>query len=264
MRRILLLLAVLPLWAADDANAILRRFIDAEDQNHDKAKNYTYVGEAVYFTRDTNGQPHRNRSETFEAIFIEGFEYKKLVARNGKPINAKEQSKVQKDMRLTAEQRRLHPTPPPGRITNGRETADLPSGEDLLTLFDNRVAGQEEVAGRKAWVIESTPQAGHVPVNEHEKAALSFSSKLWIDAVESVALRLVYTAIGEHIFLKPGSTITADFQKVNQDVWQLALLVADARRLRGNVSEPGARTEYHFSKFQKFDVQSTITIDPPK
>lgn len=265
MRLFLLFAVLLPLCAADDANAILRRFVDAQEQNDKKAKQYTYVEEAVWFTRDKNGQLRRGRSETDEVIFIEGLKYKKLIARNGQPIDAKEQAKVEKGMRVTAAQRRKHPASAPGgRIASGRASADFGSNEELLTLFDNRLKGEEEIGGRKAWVIESAPQAGRIPANEHQKEVLSFSKKFWIDEAENVVLRTVYTVIGNHIFVKPGSTISMEFQKVNQDLWQPALFVIDARKMVARVIQADARTEYRYSRFQKFDVQSTITIDPPK
>jgi hypothetical protein len=261
----ILLLAVLPLRAADDANAILRRFIDAEKQNDERARQYTYVEDAAWFILDKSGHLFQNRSETHEVIFVEGLTYKKLVARDGKPIDAKEQAQVEKTMRQTAEQRRKHPAPAPGgKIASGRASADFGSNEELLTLFENRLIGEEEIGGRKAWVIESKPQKGRLPANRHEKGVFSFSKKLWIDEADNVMLRAVYTVTGDHIFIKPGSAMTVEFQKVNQDAWQPALFVIDARKMVDKNVQASSRTEYRYSKFQKFDVQSTITLDPPK
>jgi hypothetical protein len=259
--RLVLLLAVVPLWAADDANTILRRFIDAQKQNDEKAKNYTYVEEAVWFTRDKAGPLHQNRSETNEIVFIEGSKYRKLVARNGKPIGAKDRAKVDQDMRITAEERLRH-TPPPtgGRISSGHGNADLGTNEELLTLFDNRMTGEEQIGGRKAWVIESAPQTAHTPTNQHEKDALNFTKTLWIDKADFVMLRAVYTVTGDQIFAKPGSAISIELEKINQEVWQPSLLALDIRRSKISSAE-APRTEYHYSKFQRFDVQSTITID---
>jgi hypothetical protein len=254
-----LLLLVLPLWAADDANAILRRYLEADAQNDKKAEQYTYVQDNAWFVPDKNGELHRNRSETLEVIFIEGLTYRKLVARNGGPLDAKEKAKVDKEMRETAEQRRKHPAPVAGgRISNGHSSVDFGSEEELLTLFDNRVTGEEEIGGRKAWVIESTPRKDRPPANRHEKDVMSFGKKFWIDKAENVELRAVYTVVGDHIFLQPGSTTTIESQKINQDVWQPALVVVDTCNKMAKVVQA---EEIRFSNFKKFDVQSTITID---
>jgi len=257
--RLFLLLLALPLWAADDANAILRRYLEADKQNDEKAEQYTFVQENAWFVRDKNGELHQNRSETLEVIFIEGQTYRKLVARSGKPLDAKEKAKVDKKMRETAEQRRKQPREPDGgRVTNGHVKVDFGSDEELLTLFDNRLAGEEEIGGRKAWVIESTPRKDRPPANRHEKDAMSFGKKFWIDEAENEELRAVYTVVGDHIFLKPGSTTTIEFQKINQDVWQPALVVLDARDTMTKIVQV---EEIRFSSFKKFDVQSTITVD---
>ena len=259
MRPVLLLLA-LPLWAADDANAILRRYLDADKLNDEKAEQYTYVQDNAWFVPDKSGQLKQNRSETLEVMFVEGQIYRKLIARNGKPIDAKEKAKVDKEMRETAGQRRKHRgwDPDGGGITNGHSRADFGSDEELLTLFDNRMTGEEEIGGRRAWVIESTPRTDRPPSNRHEKDVMSFGKKFWIDEAESEELRAVYTVVGDHIFLKPGSTTTMEFQKINQDVWQPALVVLDARNTMTKIV---LVEEIRFSNFKKFDVQSTITVD---
>jgi hypothetical protein len=257
--RLFLLFLALPLWPADDANAILRRYLVADKQNDEKAEQYTYVQDNAWFVRDKTGELHQNRSETLEVIFVEGQIYRKLIARNGKPIDAKEKARVDKKMRETAEQRRKHPREPDGgRVTNGHVRVDFGSDEELLTLFDNRLTGEEEIGGRKAWVIESTPRKDRPPANRHEKDVMSFGKKFWIDEAESEELRAVYTVVGDHIFLKPGSTTTMEFQKINQDVWQPALVVLDARNTMTKIV---LVEEIRFSNFKKFDVQSTITVD---
>ena len=86
--RLLLVLVVLPLWAADDANAILRRYMEADKLNDKKAERYTFMEDRVWFGRDKNRELKQNRSETRELIFIEGLEYSKLVSHNGQPLNA--------------------------------------------------------------------------------------------------------------------------------------------------------------------------------
>jgi hypothetical protein len=257
--RLLLLLTVLPLWAADDANEILRRYLEADKQNDAKAEQYAYVEDYVWFVRDKNGELKQNRSKTCEVIFVEGLAYEKLVSRNSKPLDAKEKAKVDRQMHQTAEQRRKHRTWPDGggAVVNGHRT-DFGSDEELLTLFDNRLTGEEEVGGRKAWVIESTPRKDRTAANRHEKDVTSFSKKFWIDETENAELRASYTVIRDNSYLKSGSTFVVDLQKVNQDAWLPGAVVAE---LRDTMSRVALREEIHYSNFKKFDVQSTITID---
>jgi hypothetical protein len=259
MVRMLVLLTSLPLIASDDPNEIIKRFIAADNKNGQRAGQYTYVEQADYFTIDKNGPPKKDRSETHEVIFVEGASYKKLIARNDKPLDAKEEAKEKKKLaQAAAERRKVHG---PGLF---HKNVSLASNEDLLTLFDNRFLAEEEIRGHKAWVILCTPKPGHVPANPHEKDALGFQQKLWIDQGDGQLLRSLYTVVGEHVMLMPGSTITWEFDKINDDAWLAISGVIDGHLQFAKFIKPAVRTEYHNSKFQKFDVQSTITVDPVK
>jgi hypothetical protein len=254
-----MLLAALPVLAADDPNEIVKRFIDAEKKNWEQASQYTYVEQADYFGFDKNGQPRKDRSETHEIVFVEGGAYKKLVARNERPLEVKEQAKEDKKLQRIAEERRK-------QRHSGlfHKDVSLGSSDDLLTLFDNRLVGEEEIRGHKAWVVACTPKEGHVAANAHEKEVLSFQRKIWINEPDYHLLKSVYTVVGQHINFTPGTTLTWEFEKINEDAWLTISGVIDGHLQFAKFIKPAVRTEYRNSKFQKFDVQSTITMEPVK
>jgi hypothetical protein len=256
--RCLLFLATLPLLASDDPNEIIRRFVAADNKNWERASQYTYVEQTEYFTPVKDGPAKKDRSETHEVIFVEGASYKKLVAHNDKPLDPKERAKEEKRLQQTAEERRKE-----RHSSLTHRIVTLGTYDDLLTLFDNRLVGEEEIRGRRAWLIESKPKPGHVPANAHEKDALSFEEKLWIDKSDVQLLRSVYTVVGARV-LAPGSTVTWEFDKINDDAWLGISGVIDGHLQFAKFIKPAVRTEYHNSKFQKFDVKSTITIDPAR
>ncbi|HUP02764.1 MAG TPA: hypothetical protein VMU19_02165, partial [Bryobacteraceae bacterium] len=67
MRWFLLLFAA-RLWAADDANAILQRAIQAQDANNKRAEQYTFTRETRRFSFDKSGRPRLIATETHEII----------------------------------------------------------------------------------------------------------------------------------------------------------------------------------------------------
>jgi len=259
MTRLLVLLTALRLLAGEQPNEIIKRYIAAGNQNWERASQYTWVEQADYFSIVKGGPPKKDRSETHEVMFIEGGSHKKLVARNGQPLDAKQQAKEETKWQKILEARRkqqhagvLH------------KNVSLGSDEDLLTLFDNRLDGEEEIRGHKSWVILATPKKDRAPATQHEKEVLSYERKLWIDQSTSQLVRVLYTVVGQRIVLAQGSTITWDFDRINDGLWFMISGVIDGRLQFAKIIKPAVRTEYHNSKFQKFDVQSTITIDPPK
>jgi hypothetical protein len=270
MRTLVFLLAAATLHAAD-ANTILQRFIQSEKQNDKLAGQYTCREEITWFSFGRNGQPHPNRSETHDVIFVEGVKFRKLVARNGKPLSRREAAGVEQEMRETAAQRRQHPIPGGGSIVFGRAHADVGSYEELLALFDNRLVGEEPVNGRQAWLIESTPPADRAPSTPHERDIFSFRRKMWIDQADNVLARMIVTVApgglysdGGALLASPGSSLTIQSAKIDATVWEPVLIVLEVQRMAGNSVRPWGRTEYRQSQFQKFDVQSTITVEPPK
>ena len=64
--------------------------------------------------------------------------------------------------------------------------------------------------------------------------------------------------------MQPGSTITWEFDKINQDAWLVVSGTIEARLQFAKIVKPRVRTEYRNSDFRKFDVKSTITVDPVK
>ena len=254
MLPLLLLLAAPPVWAAEDPNEIVKRFVEAESKNRERASQYTYVEQTDFFRFDKNSQPRKDRSETHEIIFVEGKPYKKLIARNEWPLEANEQAKEAKKLQRIAQERLRRPH---AGLFN--KNVSMGSYKDLLTLFDNRMEGEEEIRGHKAWVIGSTPKEGRAGANRREKEVLSFAQKLWIDQADHQILRAVYTVVGRHIALMPGTTITWEFEKINEGAWLTVSGVIDGRLQFAKSVKPAVRTEYRNSNFRKFDVQSTIT-----
>jgi hypothetical protein len=257
--RFFLLLAAVPLWAAEDANAILTRLVEAEKSNTERTRQYTFTLESQHFDYDKNGQAKPTGSETYEILFVEGSVYNRLVSRNGKPLDKREEAKEEKKMQQTAAKRRKE-----RRSGLFRKVTDLGSNQELLTLFDNHLVGEEEIHGRKAWVIESTPQAGRIAANDHEKDVLSFRKKIWVDQVENVSLKRIDTVIGDQIALKPPTTHTFEFEKVNGDAWMPATSVFDFRIQWFKLAKSSGRTESRYSNYKKFNVESTISVDQPK
>lgn len=263
MRVLLLLVAIAPLWAADDANAIVQRLIDATRQNNERVQPYTFVEEATHYSYEKDGSRKQRYTETFDVIFVEGLPFRKLVARNGKPLPPKERAQVEKAMRETAADRRKRPRPVPGGqiFMNGR-TIDIGTNSELPSLFDVTLAGEEEIRGHKVWVIDAMPKTGRAPASEHEREVMSFRRKYWIDQAESVPVRVQFTVTDAGVnFAMPGSFLQVDTDKVGDGAWLEVALAVEIWQQDHKSVRPGWRTEYACSKFQKFDVQSTITID---
>ena len=138
----------------------------------------------------------------------------------------------------------------------------LGSDEDLLTLFNNVVLGEEKMRGRNSWVVECTPKPDHLPANAHEREVLSFRRTLWIDKSEYVCIKSVHIVVGQNLNLMPGSAITWEYEKIKDQAWLTVSGMIEGQLRFAKFIKPRVKTEYRNSGFQKFDVQSTITAEP--
>ncbi len=257
MRALLLFLSLGVLLPAQNVDDILQRYFAAEKVNAAKASQYAYLEEDTNFQYDKAGVAKQTSTETYDVIFVEGEEYKKLIARNGQALNAKDQAKEEKKLQDVAKERRKQRR---SRLFSRTVTLSG-SDEESTALFKRHLVGEETIAGRKAWVVELTPRAGVKPANAHEKDALASRRKIWVDQAESTPLRWQAVIVGNGIAMKPGSSITIEYAKINEDAWLATSVVAEFRFQVMKFIKGTGRVETKNSKFQKFDVQSTITVE---
>ena len=251
---------------ADSAGDILRRLIDSQARNDEHSLQYTYIQQSERYWHNRLGDPVHYNTQTHEVLFVEGLAYQKLIGYNGRPLSPEAQAAEEKKMLQTAEERRrTRPkSAPGGSVRFGPQSADLGSLEELLTKFQHRLLPDEEIRGRAAWVIESTPREDLVPANEHEKDIFCFRRKLWIDRADQVIARQMFTVIGDRLYAKPGTTLIYDCEPIGSDTWHATRITVDMFRPSGKTFEPAEIADYLFSGFRKFDVQSTITPIPSK
>jgi hypothetical protein len=80
-----------------------------------------------------------------------------------------------------------------------------------------------------------------------------------VDEEDGVTAKVEVLAVGDGSFMKPGSSITIEIAKINDDAWLPVFTVFDARIQIAKVIRDSVRTEPRSSNFKKFDVKSTIT-----
>ena len=117
MIRLILLLALGHIASAQTVDDILQRYFAAQKTNDERAKQYTYVEEDTHFTYDKAGVAKQESTETYDVIFVEGEEYKKLTSRKGQALSARDQAGEEKKPQDVAKERRKQ-RPQPNQNSN--------------------------------------------------------------------------------------------------------------------------------------------------
>lgn len=266
MRYCLFLLAGSQLFALD-ALEIVRRSIDHDQTNWERAKAYTYISRSTIRERDSNGNVKKTEQATNEILYLFGEPHERLLEKDGKPLpeaeRRKEQDKLDKLVAKrgaeSADERRRRVEAYEKKRREQREFA-----REVPDAYNFKLIGEEVINGRKAWVIDATPREDYKPKMWRAGMLKKFHGKMWIDQQEYQWVRLEGEAIDTVTFglflarLAKGSKIYFEQLRVNDEVWMpkqikidLDARIALLKRLVGDV-------DLRFDSFRKFQSDSRI------
>ncbi len=252
LRSAFVLLAILAPALCQDAptaDALLQRAIALDKAQAARGAKYTFREDEERFPTDKNGKPQPPSRRTYENIMLEGDNYRKLVAIDGKPPDAKTQKKIDAAMEKARAERRAHPEIKKHEIRIG-------GLDQLVKMYDSKLVGEEMVSERKAWRIEATPKPDYRPANEEERRQLALRRTVWIDEQEGVAFKFLETFLKEAGGFEPGSEIETDLAKHDDD-WLLDRLILRYKAKIMVVHMYGeSRNRYY--DYKRFQAESRI------
>jgi hypothetical protein len=224
-------------------SALLEEALSNEAKQAKEREKYFYREHAEH--RRPNGQ--LNFTQDYEWIFLEGEPFRRMVARNGRPLTGKLAKQEAERLRMTAAQRRAASRKPNPRVIS---VGNL-RGKVILTEMDHTAAGEEEIDGRKTWVIRAEPKPGH--------EAVAYRMTFWVDQQERVLAQLQYEVIGRGVESLPGTWLTTTYFRFAENLWF-------KKSLNGEFYTGPPRPRSHwrqfhtFREFRKFDAESTVTF----
>ena len=250
--------------AAPDAAELIRRSAQAEKANSEKLRQYAYRAYNVTQQKDKNGKDTERRTETWDVIGLEGSTYRKLIQRNDRPLDPKEQkSEDERLAKETALRRTQTPEQRRKRLLSFSYSISSLPPERMPDLYNFEFKGMESVDGRDAYVVEGLPKPGARPANDNEKEHLNFRVRTWIDAEDQVQARGEMEAIGEHSRMQKGSLIESRRTRDESGVW-----LPREIRIRLNVrflKMVGVQADITetYSNYRRFQVDSRVVEGQP-
>jgi len=268
MRLVLLSLAIPLLLPAQDPVDIVRRATETDRRNLEIARNYTYLERQEQRELDSADKVKKVESTTTDVTLLEGSPFRRIVARNDKPLSAKEQRKEQERLDKSIADRR-HETPEERtrRIAEWerKQQKQRDSLKELPDAFNYTIVGQEALGGADTWVIEGLPKPGYRPQNQ---TAASFFSKvkvkLWIEKRDYHWLRIdvntldTISLVGFLLRIGKGTRVSIENTRINNEVWlpksavvKGSLRIALLKVLRGEFL-------FTYSDYKKFQTDSRV------
>lgn len=202
MRGCFILLLAVPIayGQAPTAAEIIRRSVTVNEADWQALPRYTHN------ETDVERRDGARVTKTYEISMIEGSEYQKLIAENGKPLDADEREEQEQRYRREIEKRRNESASDRAKRVQKYQhdrNSDHVLMNELVNAFDFNLVGSEVVGGVDTWVLDATPKPDYKPVVSDAKVLKGMKGRMWIDkagyhwvrvkaeVIHSVTMRMV-------------------------------------------------------------------------
>lgn len=216
-----------------------------------------------------DGGTKERKQKTFEVLYISGTQYRRLIEKDGRPLNEKEareeEAKMDREIR-----KRKGESDGDRRKRLGKEQKELDEDRknrtEIPRAFEFTLLGEEVVSGRPCWKLQAEPRPGYKP----NSRASSFMSKihgtLWVDKqdydwarIDAESLETFTVGLGLFKIGK-GAHMQLEQHRVNDEIWapKEARMKANAKALflvGGNFD-----MQFRFYDYRKYSVDSTVTV----
>jgi hypothetical protein len=267
--RIVLALAPIAIAAAQgpDAREMIRRSLEANEQNWKIARNYTFLQRTEERQMDSAGRVKSTELKTYDITLLEGSPYIRLVARDDHPLppaeEKKEQDKLQKSI---AERMKETPAQRERRIGeyDRRRQRQQDEMREVGDAYDFRILGTDRVDGHDVWVLQATPRPGYQPRNRDAKILPHVRGKLWIDQKTLHWAKLeaeVITPVSWGLFLvklDSGARLQFDMTRVNDEVWLPQRIWISASARIGLLKKLRVEETTTYKNYRKFQTDSRM------
>jgi hypothetical protein len=273
MRAVLFLAAACTLTAAQDPREIVRRSVQLMDHNLAIARNYTFLERSETRELDSDAHVKSRKIMLYDVTLLEGSPYRRLVGKDDHGLSPEEERIEQKKLADSIAQRQKEtPAERARRIADWekkRQREREPLGE-VPDAFNFRIAGEAQIDGRDAWVIEGTPRPGYHARSSLAKLFPKFRGKLWIDKADYQWVKTeaeVTDNISWGLFvarLSKGARLDVRMTRVNDEVWLPKHIEAKVSARVALVKKYRIEADTSFSNYRKFQVDSRMVAATPQ
>jgi hypothetical protein len=252
-----------------DPKEIVRRAVEMDHHNFERAQKYTCIQHQVVKHLDKHGNVKSTEDKTFDINFYFGEFYPRLVQMDGRPLSDKEQRREDEKLEKFLSKRRNESEEDRQKRLD-KEKKEREEGRaferDVVNAYDFRLAGEEQVSGEDTWVIEATPRKDFKPTQPHADMLKKMKGKMWIEKkdynwvkVEAEATETI--SFGLFLFrIHPGSRFVLETAHINHEFWAFHRLYINGSARIALLKNEAIEQEDTFSNYRKFS--STVTILP--
>jgi hypothetical protein len=207
---------------------LFRVVADKDIANDKRQRDYTYIDREVQHNLDGKGQTKSTEVKTYEVMDIYGEQVRRLIEKDGKPLDAKEAAKEEEKIQKIIDKRKNESD----EDRKKREEKEQKEREDdrkfvreVADAYDFKLVGLEQIGGREAWVIDGEPRAGYEPHTKEAKFLSKVHGRVWIDRGDLQLAKMDVEMLDTVSFgwvlarIHKGTRVVLEQTRVNDEVW---------------------------------------------
>ncbi len=251
----------------NDPKEIVRRSIETDHRNWERARNYTCQQREVEKRLGKHGEVKSTEIRTYDVNFYYGEEYSRLIQKDDKPLSdaerKKEDEKLEKFLSKLRNQSEEEHEKRLAKEKRGREEhrAFL---RDVVNAYDFTLVGEETVDGADTWVIQAAPRKDFHPTQPHADMLSKIKGKVWIEKKEYNWVKAEAESIGTISFglflarVHPGSRFSFEQTHLNNEVWLVRRFYINGGVRVALLKNLSGEQEDTFSNYKKFVTSTRI------
>jgi hypothetical protein len=242
-------------------------------------RQYTYKETETVRELDSKGQIKKTEVKVYEVFpsWDEKYTYRRLVEKNGEPVEGKELEQQDRKHREKLEKRARKLTRKGASerevelaIEQEERRKEKEAIDEVFHLYTVRPLKREDVDGFSTILFEFVPRPEYKAKTKELKFLKKIRGRAWICEddyqivrVEAETIENISFLLGILAKLHKGATLTFQRQRVNDEIWlpSIAHFKGKGRILLFKGLRIEGKSE--FSDYQKFTVQSAINYAAP-
>jgi len=214
--------------SSDEIKQLIQKVADNDLVNEKKLHDYTYTERSEQRNRNGKGEVTKTETRTYEVLELYGEQVNRLVAKDDKPLSARDAAKEDEKIQKIIDKRK-HESNSDREKRLKKEEKERQDGrefvKEIAAAYNFTQTGTELVAGRETYVIAAEPRPGFAPTRKEAKVLPKIRGRVWIDAAENQWVKIDAETIATISFglflarLHKGTHIVTEQMRVNDEVW---------------------------------------------
>jgi hypothetical protein len=254
-----------------EVQPLLESLLANQEQLEELREQYTFLVTETESEQGKDGRFRETSTKVYEVTPVAGDFVERLVQKDGKPLDSREQAKV--DRKLDKQVEELHKRRDQRRRDRERGKKDKQelAVSDFLRLSHLTSMRRETFRGQEVIAFDFEPAPALRPKNRIESLVGRLAGTIWIDEaarqvarIEARLTRSFKVGGGLVASLAPASMFVFEQEKVNGELWLPSYVEAAVSGRFLLLARFNGKMVRRYSDYQKYEVESTLEIDEPE